>query len=139
MLSTLTGRIAVAGGPKPEYAAVAALAGTGRSLAISTPLRGPALAAAAAAEAWLERTRRCLAKRNSGQRLRRCLAWLLDSLERAQAQWDLLLLVMPNLFSLPCAQFTTDNCAVKCPTHAQARACVPCVIPRDCIISASTC
>jgi hypothetical protein len=43
-------------------------------------------AAAAAAEAWGERARRAMAKRNSGQKLGRCLGWLLASLERALEQ-----------------------------------------------------
>jgi len=35
-----------------------------------------------------EKARRALAKRNSGQKLSRCLAWLLSSLDRALEQLD---------------------------------------------------
>jgi hypothetical protein len=40
----------------------------------------------AAGEAWQEKARRALAKRNSGQKLSRCLAWLLASLDAALEQ-----------------------------------------------------
>ncbi len=51
-----------------------------------SPMSGAVLEAVAAAEGWQERARRAMAKRNSGQKLSKCLSWLASSIDRALEQ-----------------------------------------------------
>ncbi len=46
-----------------------------------------------AADDWLELARKTVAKRNSGQKLGKCLQWMLSSLDRALEQFTLRLQV----------------------------------------------
>lgn len=75
-----------AGGEKPSYAELAALADGAAELPIVSPMSGAVLESVAAAEAWQERARRAMAKRNSGQKLSKCLGWLASSIDRALEQ-----------------------------------------------------
>ncbi|CAL8461880.1 g1411 [Coccomyxa elongata] len=74
------------GAEKPSYADMAALADGAAEVPIVSPLSGAVLDAVAAAEGWQERARRAMAKRNSGQKLSKCLTWLASSIERALEQ-----------------------------------------------------
>jgi hypothetical protein len=102
------GLVLCAGGSKPAFAEMAALADAAADLPISSPLTERVGAAVAEAEAWQERARRLLAKRNSGQRLSKCLAWVQSSLDRALDQLTMRLEVRAPLsapfppISAPC-------------------------------------
>ena len=81
---------------KPSYAELSALADAAAELPITSPLTEGVLDVVAAADDWLEAARKTVAKRNSGQKLGRCLGWMLASLERALEQFTLRLQVMPR-------------------------------------------
>lgn len=65
---------------------MAALADGAAELPIVSPMSAAVLEAVTAAEGWQERTRRVMAKRNSGQKLSKCLSWLASSIDRALEQ-----------------------------------------------------
>lgn len=94
------------GASKPSIAEIAALADAVAGLPISSPLAERVEEAVAAAEAWQERARRLLAKRNSGQKLSKCLHWVQSSLDRALEQLKLRLEVR---LIYPC------QCCMNCP------------------------
>ena len=75
------------------YAEVAEVAEEGRQLAIAVDAHNTVETAVAECEAWSNKARRLLAKRNSGQRLLSCIEFLSDTLERAQEQLTLCLQV----------------------------------------------
>jgi phage shock protein A len=73
---------------------MAALADAAAQLPIASRLTERVDEAVAAAEAWQERARRLLAKRNSGQKLSKCLHWVQSSLDRALEQLTMRLEVL---------------------------------------------
>ena len=83
----------IAGGEKPAYADVSALADAAAELLIVSPLTEGVLDMVNAADDWLELARKTVAKRNSGQKLGKCLGWMLSSLDRALEQFTLRLQV----------------------------------------------
>lgn len=89
-----------AGAEKPSYADMAALADGAAEVPIVSPLSGAVLDAVAAAEGWQERARRAMAKRNSGQKLSKCLTWLASSIERALEQLTMRVAVRPDAIFL---------------------------------------
>ena len=89
----------LAGAEKPLYADVSALADAAADLPITSPLTEGILDIVNAADDWLELVRKTVAKRNSGQKLGKCLQWMLSSLDRALEQFTLRLQVRAGLLS----------------------------------------
>lgn len=85
-----------AGVEKPLYADVSALADAAADLPITSPLTEGIMDIVNAADDWLELARKTVAKRNSGQKLGKCLQWMLCSLDRALEQFTLRLQVSVN-------------------------------------------
>ena len=82
-----------AGAEKPQYADVSALADAAADLPVTSPLTEGIMDIVNAADDWLELARKTVAKRNSGQKLGKCLQWMLCSLDRALEQFTLRLQV----------------------------------------------
>ena len=82
-----------AGAEKPLYADVSALADAAADLPVTSPLTEGIMDIVNAADDWLELARKTVAKRNSGQKLGKCLQWMLCSLDRALEQFTLRLQV----------------------------------------------
>ena len=82
-----------AGVEKPLYTDVSALADAAADLPITSPLTEGIMDIVNAADDWLELARKTVAKRNSGQKLGKCLQWMLCSLDRALEQFTLRLQV----------------------------------------------
>ena len=83
----------MAGSEKPMYADVSALADAAADLPVTSPLTEGIMDIVNAADDWLELARKTVAKRNSGQKLGKCLQWMLSSLDRALEQFTLRLQV----------------------------------------------
>ena len=83
----------MAGAEKPMYADVSALADAAADLPVTSPLTEGIMDIVNAADDWLELARKTVAKRNSGQKLGKCLQWMLSSLDRALEQFTLRLQV----------------------------------------------
>ena len=94
-----------AGAEKPSYADVSLLADAAADLPVTSPLTESIMDIVNAAEDWLEAARKTVAKRNSGQKLGKCLQWMLASLDRALEQFTLRLQV-PASSLLPLNQDT---------------------------------
>ena len=82
-----------AGAEKPSYADVSSLADAAADLPVTSPLTESIMDIVNAADDWLEAARKTVAKRNSGQKLGKCLQWMLASLDRALEQFTLRLQV----------------------------------------------
>ena len=83
----------LAGAEKPSYADVSSLADAAAELPVTSPLTEGIMDIVNAADDWLEAARKTVAKRNSGQKLGKCLQWMLASLDRALEQFTLRLQV----------------------------------------------
>ena len=85
---------------------MSALADAAAELLIVSPLTEGVLDMVNAADDWLELARKTVAKRNSGQKLGKCLGWMLSSLDRALEQFTLRLQVRPCSLDLYLICFT---------------------------------
>ncbi len=72
---------------------MSALADAAADLPVTSPLTEGIMDIVNAADDWLELARKTVAKRNSGQKLGKCLHWMLSSLDRALEQFTLRLQV----------------------------------------------
>jgi hypothetical protein len=77
-----------AAGPRPPYAELARAAAAARGSPVTSALRAQVDGAVAGAEAWLERARRSVARRNSGVTLDRALELLARSVDNAVEQFE---------------------------------------------------
>ena len=92
-------------GEQPHFAEVSAIAASGRELLVQAPASRQVEAVVAAGETWREGCRRLLAKRNSGQRLGKCVKIMATGLERAVEQLQLRLQVRPlSIPQRPCIE-----------------------------------
>ena len=72
---------------------MSSLADAAADLPVTSPLTESIMDIVNAADDWLEAARKTVAKRNSGQKLGKCLQWMLASLDRALEQFTLRLQV----------------------------------------------
>ena len=103
-----------AGAEKPSYADVSLLADAAADLPVTSPLTESIMDIVNAADDWLEAARKTVAKRNSGQKLGKCLQWMLASLDRALEQFTLRLQVTTTSL-LPTNEDIYDF--LICPSH----------------------
>ena len=112
-----------AGAEKPSYADVSSLADAAADLPVTSPLTESIMDIVNAADDWLEAARKTVAKRNSGQKLGKCLQWMLASLDRALEQFTLRLQV-PTASLL----FNSDTCHIPSWSASQETS-VKCMSP----------